>query len=135
MRYLATALAFTHWMSIAPSPTCDSQKCPKLPNVPGVGGGACKIIEKHCLSPSLLSHPQGYLNALMGEKKENYDLGCLTSEQIQGKKGSEHREVTVTCLQPQGNLVKEPEVGSKFPGSSHSHCAANGDDSHNEESF
>lgn len=34
------------------------------------------------------------------------------------------REATVICLQPQGNLVKEPEVGSKFPGSRHPHCAA-----------
>lgn len=42
------------------------------------------------------------------------------------------REVTVICLQPQGNLVKEPDVGSKFPGSRHPHCAANGGDSDNE---
>lgn len=37
-------------------------------------------------------------------------------------------EVTVICPQPQGNLVKEAEVGSKFPGSSYPHCSANGDD-------
>lgn len=96
------------------------------------GGGVRGVKNQSQMRSTVLGHHYHCTPRLLEcshrRKEENEDLGYLANEPIQGKKGSEH----VICLQPQGNLAKEPEVGSKFPGSNHPHCVANGDDSDNE---